>query len=487
MQLKDPALFRQDCYINGSWVKADSGATLPVNNPANGELVGKVPDLGAMETRRAIEAANSAWPAWRAITAKERANILRRWFELLLAHQDDLALLMTIEQGKPLPESKGEIAYAASFIEWFAEEGKRVYGDTIPSPQPDKRIIVIKEPVGVCAAITPWNFPAAMITRKVGPALAAGCVMVVKPAEQTPYSALALAELSQRAGVPNGVFNVITGKPEPIGAELATNSLVRKLTFTGSTAVGRLLMAQCAGTIKKLSLELGGNAPFIVFDDADLDAAVEGAIASKYRNAGQTCVCANRILVQDGVYDAFAEKLAQKVRSLKVGNGLETGVVQGPLIDEAAVAKVEEHLADALAHGARIVTGGKRHSLGGAFFEPTVLVDASPAMKLAREETFGPVAPLFHFQTEEEAIRLSNDTEFGLASYFYSRDIGRVWRVAEALEYGIVGVNTGLISNEVGPFGGMKQSGLGREGSKYGIEEYLEVKYLCLGGIEPIR
>ncbi|MGH8729241.1 MAG: NADP-dependent succinate-semialdehyde dehydrogenase [Burkholderiales bacterium] len=487
MQFKDSALFRQNCYINGSWVSADSGATLPVNNPANGELVGKVPDCGAAETRRAIEAADSAWPAWRAKTGKERANILRRWFDLLIAHQDDLALLMTVEQGKPLTESKGEIAYAASFIEWFAEEGKRVYGDTIPSPQLDKRIVVIKEPVGVCAAITPWNFPAAMITRKVGPALAAGCVMVVKPAEQTPYSALALAELSQRAGVPDGVFNVITGKPEPIGAELATNSLVRKLTFTGSTAVGRLLMAQCAGTIKKLSLELGGNAPFIVFDDADLDAAVEGAIASKYRNAGQTCVCANRILVQDGIYDAFADKLAQKVRTFKVGNGLEPGVVQGPLIDDAAVAKVEEHLADALTHGARVVTGGKRHSLGGTFFEPTVLVDVTPAMKLAREETFGPVAPLFRFQSEEEAIRLSNDTEFGLASYFYSRDIGRVWRVAEALEYGIVGVNTGIISNEVGPFGGMKQSGLGREGSKYGIEEYLEVKYLCLGGIEQIR
>lgn len=487
MQFKDPGLFRQRCYIDGGWVEADSGATLPVNNPANGELVGNVPDCGAAETRRAIEAANAAWPAWRAKTAKERANILRRWFELLLANQDDLALLMTTEQGKPLTESKGEIAYAASFIEWFAEEGKRVYGDTIPSPQPGKRIVVIKEPIGVCAAITPWNFPAAMITRKVGPALAAGCVMVVKPAEQTPYSALALAELSQRAGVPNGVFNVITGKPEPIGAELATNPLVRKLTFTGSTAVGRLLMAQCAGTIKKLSLELGGNAPFLIFDDADVDAAVEGAIASKYRNAGQTCVCANRILVQDGIYDAFAGKLANKVRGFKVGNGLEPGVVQGPLIDEAAVVKVEEHLADAVAHGARVVAGGKRHSLGGTFFEPTVLVDTTPAMKLAREETFGPVAPLFRFRTEEDAVRMANDTEFGLASYFYSRDIARVWRVAEALEYGIVGVNTGIISNEAGPFGGMKQSGLGREGSKYGIEEYLEVKYLCLGGIEPIR
>ncbi len=484
MKLNDPKLFRQQCYSNGSWGDADSGATIPVRNPAYGELVGMVPKFGVTETRRAIEAANVGWPAWRAKTAQERANNLRRWFEVLLAHQDDLALLMTLEQGKPLTESKGEIVYAASFIEWFAEEGKRVYGDTIPSPQSDKRIVVIKQAVGVCAAITPWNFPAAMITRKVAPALAAGCVVVVKPAEQTPFSALALAELSQRAGVPNGVFNVITGKPEPIGAELATNPLVRKLTFTGSTAVGRLLMAQCAGTIKKLSLELGGNAPFIVFDDADLDAATEGAIASKYRNAGQTCVCANRILVQGGVYDAFADKLAQKVRGLKVGNGLEPGVVQGPLIDEAAVAKVEEHLADALAHGARIVTGGKRHSLGGTFFEPTVLKDATSDMKLAREETFGPVAPLFRFESEEEAIRLANDTEFGLASYFYSRDIGRVWRVAEALECGIVGVNTGLISNEVGPFGGMKQSGLGREGSKYGIEEFLEVKYVCLGGID---
>ncbi|HKV54774.1 MAG TPA: NADP-dependent succinate-semialdehyde dehydrogenase [Candidatus Binataceae bacterium] len=482
--LKDGKLLRQQCYVAGAWVDADNHSTTPVRNPATGETVGTVPNLGATETRRAIEAANAAWPAWRAKTGKERASVMRRWFELLLANQDDLALLMTTEQGKPLDESKGEIAYAASFIEWFAEEAKRVYGDTIPAPQADKRILVIKQPVGVCAAITPWNFPAAMITRKVAPALAAGCVMVVKPAEQTPFSALALAELSERAGVPKGVLNVITGKAEPIGAELTANPLVRKLTFTGSTTVGRILMAQCAGTIKKLSLELGGNAPFIVFDDADLDAAVEGAIASKYRNTGQTCVCANRILVQDGIYDAFANKLAQKVNGLKVGNGVEPGVVQGPLIDEAAVAKVEEHLADALAHGAGVVTGGKRHALGGTFFEPTVLADASPAMKLAREETFGPVAPLFRFHSEEEAVRMANDTEFGLASYFYGSDIGRVWRVAEALECGIVGVNTGLISNEVGPFGGMKQSGLGREGSRYGIEEYLEMKYVCFGGID---
>jgi succinate-semialdehyde dehydrogenase/glutarate-semialdehyde dehydrogenase len=482
MRLKDPELFRQRCYIDGAWL--DSDKTLAVRNPANGEVLGGVPDLRGAETCSAIEAANAAWPAWRAKTAKERALILRRWSDLMLANQDDLALLMTSEQGKPLAESKGEIAYAASFIEWFAEEAKRVYGDTIPSPWAEKRIVVMKEPVGVCAAITPWNFPAAMITRKAGAALASGCTIVVKPAEQTPYSALALAELSERAGVPKGVFNVITGHAEPIGVELTTNPLVRKVTFTGSTEVGRLLMKQCAGTIKKLSLELGGNAPFIVFDDADLDAAVEGAIASKFRNAGQTCVCANRILVQNGIYDAFADKLAQKIPTLKVGNGLEPGVLQGPLINEAAVVKVEEHLADAVAHGARVVTGGKRHALGGTFFEPTVLTEASPAMKLAREETFGPVAALFRFHTDEEAVRMANDTEFGLASYFYSRDIGRIWRIAEALEYGIVGVNTGLISNEVGPFGGMKQSGLGREGSKYGIEEFLEVKYVCLGGID---
>jgi succinate-semialdehyde dehydrogenase/glutarate-semialdehyde dehydrogenase len=482
MRFNDPQLFRQRCYIDGQWV--DSDKSFPVRNPANGEVLGRGPGLGAAETRRAIEAANAASPAWRAKTAKERAIILRRWSDLMLANQDDLALLMTSEQGKPLAESKTEITYAASFIEWFAEEGKRVYGDTIPSPWPEKRIVVMKEPVGVCAAITPWNFPAAMITRKAGAALAAGCTIVVKPAEQTPYSALALAELSERAGVPKGVFNVITGHPEAIGAELTRNSLVRKVTFTGSTQVGRLLMEQCAGTIKKLSLELGGNAPFIVFDDADLDAAVEGALASKFRNAGQTCVCANRILVQDRVYDAFADKLAQKVPTLKVGNGLEPGVLQGPLIDEAAVAKVEEHLADALAHGGRVLVGGKRHALGGTFFEPTVLTEATSAMKLAREETFGPVAALFRFRNEQDAVRMANDTEFGLASYFYSRDIGRIWRIAEALEYGIVGVNTGLISNEVAPFGGMKQSGLGREGSKYGIEEFLEVKYVCMGGID---
>ncbi len=481
LQLKDAALFRQQCYVDGAWCDADSGKTIAVTNPATGAALGSVPNMGADETRRAIEAASAAWPAWRAKTGKERAAVLRKWNDLMLANQEDLARLMTAEQGKPLNESRGEIAYAASFIEWFAEEGKRIYGDTIPGHQADKRIVVIKEPIGVCAAITPWNFPAAMITRKAGPALAAGCTMVLKPATATPFSALALAELAERAGVPNGVFSVVTGSASAIGSEMTGNPLVRKLTFTGSTEIGKLLLKQCAATVKKTSMELGGNAPFIVFDDADLDAAADGAIASKYRNAGQTCVCANRILVQDSVYDAFAEKLADRVRQLKVGDGMEQGVAIGPLIDAAAVSKVEEHIDDALAKGARIVVGGKRHALGGLFFEPTVLAGVNTRMKVTKEETFGPVAPLFNFKDEAEAIRLANDTEFGLASYFYARDLGRVWRVSEGLEYGIVGINTGIISTEVAPFGGVKESGLGREGSKYGIEDFLEIKYLCMG------
>jgi succinate-semialdehyde dehydrogenase/glutarate-semialdehyde dehydrogenase len=446
--------------------------------------IGTVPNMGQAETRRAIEAASAAWPAWRARTAKERSAILRKWYELMMANQEDLAVLMTVEQGKPLTESRGEVAYGAAFIEWFAEEAKRIYGDTIPAQAPDRRIVVIKEPVGVCAAVTPWNFPNAMITRKAGPALAAGCTMVIKPASMTPYSALALCELAERAGIPNGVISVVTGASGPIGAELTSNPLVRKFTFTGSTAVGKQLMQQCATTVKKVSLELGGNAPFIVFDDADLDAAADGALASKYRNSGQTCVCANRIFVQEGVYDAFAKKLADKVAAMKVGSGLESGVVQGPLIDMKAVEKVEEHVADALAKGARVVVGGKRHEKGGQFFQPTVLADVNTSMKITREETFGPVAPLYRFKTEQELIKLANDTEFGLAAYFYSRDIGRVWRVAEAIESGIVGINIGIISTEVAPFGGMKESGIGREGSKYGIEEFLEVKYLCMGGID---
>ncbi len=483
LALKDPTLLRQQCYVDGQWADADSGVTIAVHNPATGAMLGTIPRMGTAETRRAIEAANAAWPAWRSKTGKERAAVLRRWFDLMVANQDDLAAIMTAEQGKPLAEAKGEIAYAASFLEWFAEEGKRIYGDVMPHPQGDKRIVVLKQPVGVCAAITPWNFPAAMITRKAGPALAAGCVMVLKPATQTPYSALALAELAERAGVPKGVFSVVTGSSAEIGAEMTSSTLVRKLTFTGSTEVGRKLMAQCAETIKKMSLELGGNAPFLVFDDADLDAAVEGAMASKYRNAGQTCVCANRLIVQDGVYDAFLAKLAAKVKTLQVGNGTEAGVTTGPLIDAAAVAKVEEHVADALAKGARLVSGGRRHALGGQFYEPTILADVTTDMKVAVEETFGPVAPVFRFKTEEEALAMANDTEFGLAAYFYSRDIGRVWRVSEGIESGIVGVNVGIISNEVAPFGGVKQSGLGREGSKYGIEDFLEVKYLCMGGI----
>ncbi|EOE3503236.1 NADP-dependent succinate-semialdehyde dehydrogenase [Pseudomonas aeruginosa] len=483
MQLKDAKLFRQQAYVDGAWVDADNGQTIKVNNPATGEIIGSVPKMGAAETRRAIEAADKALPAWRALTAKERANKLRRWFDLMIENQDDLARLMTIEQGKPLAEAKGEIAYAASFLEWFGEEAKRIYGDTIPGHQPDKRIIVIKQPIGVTAAITPWNFPSAMITRKAGPALAAGCTMVLKPASQTPYSALALAELAERAGIPKGVFSVVTGSAGEVGGELTSNPIVRKLTFTGSTEIGRQLMAECAQDIKKVSLELGGNAPFIVFDDADLDAAVEGALISKYRNNGQTCVCANRLYVQDGVYDAFVDKLKAAVAKLSIGNGLEAGVTTGPLIDAKAVAKVEEHIADAVSKGAKVVSGGKPHALGGTFFEPTILVDVPKNALVSKDETFGPLAPVFRFKDEAEVIAMSNDTEFGLASYFYARDLARVFRVAEQLEYGMVGINTGLISNEVAPFGGIKASGLGREGSKYGIEDYLEIKYLCLGGI----
>jgi succinate-semialdehyde dehydrogenase/glutarate-semialdehyde dehydrogenase len=483
LQLKDPGLLRQQAYVNGEWADADNGSTLAVTNPATGAQIGTIPHMGAAETRRAIDAANAAWPAWRKKSAKERAAILRKWNDLILENTDDLALLMTTEQGKPLAESKGEVAYGASFIEWFAEEAKRVAGETLASPWADRRLLVTKEPIGVCAAITPWNFPIAMITRKVGPALAAGCTMVLKPAEATPYCALALAVLAERAGVPPGVFSVVTGSPKDIGAEMTGNPIVRKLTFTGSTAVGRLLMQQCAPTIKKLSLELGGNAPFIVFDDADLDAAVEGALASKYRNAGQTCVCANRIYVQDAIYDQFADKLVAAVAKLKVGNGVEDGVTQGPLIDEKAVQKVEQHVADALSKGGRLLLGGQRHALGHSFFQPTVIADVTSDMTVAAEETFGPLAPLFRFHTDEEAVTLANSTEFGLASYFYSRDIGRIWRVAEGLESGMVGVNTGLISNEVAPFGGVKQSGLGREGSHYGLDDFLVIKYICMGGI----
>jgi succinate-semialdehyde dehydrogenase/glutarate-semialdehyde dehydrogenase len=484
LKLQDQKLFRQQAYIDGEWVEAIGTASLPVKNPASGETLGTVPKMAAEETRRAIEAANQAMPAWRAKTAKQRAQILRKWADLMMEHQDDLAALMTAEQGKPLAESKGEIAYAASFIEWFGEEGKRIYGDTIPAHAPDKRIVVTKEPIGVCAAITPWNFPAAMITRKCGPALAAGCTMVLKPASATPYSALALCELAERAGVPKGVFSCVTGGAKEIGAEMTSNPIVRKLTFTGSTEIGKLLMEQCAATVKKTSMELGGNAPFIVFDDADIEEAVKGAIASKYRNAGQTCVCANRILVQDGVYGAFTKRLAEVAGAMKVGNGFEQGVLIGPLIDMKAVEKVEAHIADALNKGAKVVIGGHRSSLGGSFFEPTVLSGVTTDMVITKEETFGPVAPLYRFKTEAEAVEMANDTEFGLAAYFYSRDIGRIWRVAEALEYGIVGINEGIISTEIAPFGGMKESGIGREGSKYGIEDYLEIKYLCMGGID---
>jgi succinate-semialdehyde dehydrogenase/glutarate-semialdehyde dehydrogenase len=482
LPLKDPKLFRTQCYLDGEWL--GSPQTLSVRNPATGAVLGTVPKLGAEEARRAIDAAERAWPAWRAKTAKERSVILRKWFDLMMANQEDLAQILTAEQGKPLSEARGEIAYGASFIEWFAEEGKRAYGDVIPQHQADKRVLVIKQPIGVCALITPWNFPNAMITRKAGPALAAGCTVVIKPASQTPYSALAMAELGERAGIPKGVLNVLTGDSKAIGGELCANSKVRKLSFTGSTETGRVLMKQCADTIKKLSLELGGNAPFIVFDDADLDAAVEGALASKYRNAGQTCVCANRLYVQDGVYDAFAAKLTEKVQGFKVGPGTEPGVVIGPLIDEQGVKKVESHVADALSKGAKTVLGGKRHSLGGLFFQPTVLTGVTPDMLVSHEETFGPVAPLIRFNTEADAIRLANDTEFGLSGYFYSRDIGRIFRVAEQMETGIVGANVGIISTEIAPFGGVKQSGLGREGSKYGLEEYMEIKYILLGGLD---
>ena len=484
MQLRDKGLFREQCYVNGEWVHADSGVTFDVNNPANNQRLGSVPKMGAAETRRAVQSASDAYPAWRALTAKERGAILRKWYELMLLHQEDLALLMTSEQGKPLQEARGEVLYGAAFIDWFAEEGKRTYGDTIPQPNNDWRIVVSKEPIGVCAAITPWNFPNAMIARKVGPALAAGCTMVARPASQTPFSALAMAELGARAGIPKGVFSVITGSSTEMGKELTHSKIVRKLTFTGSTEIGKLLMEQSASTVKKISLELGGNAPFIVFDDADLDAAVDGAMASKFRNTGQTCVCANRILVQDQVYDEFAAKLTQAVSGMKVGNGAEDGVNQGPMIDIAAVEKVEEHIQDAVTRGARVITGGKRHALGGTFYEPTVLADVTPEMRIAHEETFGPVAPLFRFKSEIQAIEMANDTEFGLAGYFYSRDVGRIWRVSEGLEFGLVGVNAGVISTEVAPFGGMKESGIGREGSYQGIEEYLEIKYICMGGIE---
>lgn len=486
MELHCPELFRQQAFIDGHWCEAEQGGRTEICNPATGERLGSVPNMGAAETRRAILAAQAAQPVWRRKAAKERAAILRKWHDLMLQHQEDLARIMTAEQGKPLAEARGEIAYAASFIEWFAEEGKRVYGDIIPGHQPDKRILVQKEPIGVTAAITPWNFPSAMITRKAGPALAAGCAMVLKPAPQTPFSALAMVFLAEQAGLPAGLLSVITadvGRSREVGGELCANPIVRKLSFTGSTAVGIQLMQQCAPTLKKLSLELGGNAPFIVFDDADLDAAVEGAMISKYRNAGQTCVCANRIYVQDSVYEAFAAKLAEAVATLKVGNGAEAGVTTGPLIDANALAKVQRHLKDATDKGARVLCGGQPHALGGFFFEPTVLTGVDASMLVAREETFGPLAPLFRFSDEADVIRQANDTEFGLAAYFYARDLGRVFRVAEALEYGMVGINTGLISTEVAPFGGMKSSGLGREGSKYGIEDYLEIKYLCLGGI----
>jgi succinate-semialdehyde dehydrogenase/glutarate-semialdehyde dehydrogenase len=482
--LTDTALLQSKGYINGAWAAADSGKTFAVLNPATGAHLGDVPDMGAAETRRAIEAADAALKPWGSKTAKERAKILRDWFTLIMAAQEDLAQLMTAEQGKPLAESRGEVVYGASFIEWFAEEGKRVYGDTIPSHKPDARIIVTKQPIGVVGAITPWNFPNAMITRKVAPALAAGCTVVVKPGEDTPLSALALAELAERAGVPAGVFNVVTAAHgAEVGGELTSNPIVRKISFTGSTPVGKLLMKQCADTVKKVALELGGNAPFIVFDDADLDAAVAGAMASKYRNAGQTCVCANRLLVQDGVYDAFAEKLAAAVNALKMGNGVETGVTQGPLINEAAAAKVDTLVKDAVAKGATVVTGGKRAEGAGTFYEPTILTNVSKDMDCFSQEIFGPVAPLYRFSTEDEAIAMANDTQYGLAAYFYARDIGRVWRVSEGLEYGIVGINEGIISTEVAPFGGVKESGMGREGSKYGIEDFLEIKYLCMGGL----
>jgi succinate-semialdehyde dehydrogenase / glutarate-semialdehyde dehydrogenase len=483
IKLTDPSLWKERGFIAGAWAPADSGQTTEIRNPASGEVLGAVPYMGAAETRRAIEAAHTAMPGWAKKTAGERAKIMRKWFDLMLANLDDLAIIMTAEQGKPLAESRGEIAYAASFIEWFAEEGKRIYGDIIPGHQADKRIMVLRQPIGVVAAITPWNFPAAMITRKAGPAIAAGCPIVVKPAPQTPFSALAMAELAHRAGIPAGVLNVVTGDAVAIGGEFTGNDKVRKLSFTGSTPVGKLLMSQCAGTVKKVALELGGNAPFLVLDDADLDAAVTGAIHSKYRNTGQTCVCANRFIVQSKVYDAFTQKLTAAVRKLRVGDGLKGETDQGPLIDEKALAKVEAHIADAKAKGAVVATGGMRHALGGTFYEPTVLTNVSSQMILAREETFGPVAPLFRVESDDEAVRLANDTEFGLAAYVYTRDLARSWRVTEALEYGIVGLNTGLISTEVAPFGGVKESGIGREGSRYGILEFTELKYICVGGI----
>jgi succinate-semialdehyde dehydrogenase/glutarate-semialdehyde dehydrogenase len=483
LSLKDLRLLRMQAFVNGQWVDADSGATIAVTNPATRETVGTIAQMGVEETRRAIDAAHAALPAWRNTLAKDRGRLLRRWFDLIIENQDDLALLLTTEQGKPIAEARSEVVSGAAFIEWFAEEGRRTYGETIPAPAQDRRVVVIKQAIGVCAAITPWNFPNTIITRKAGAALAAGCTMVVRPASNTPYSALALAELSARAGIPPGVFNVITGAPEEIGRELTTNPLVRKLSFTGSTGVGRKLMAQCASTIKKVALELGGNAPFIVFDDADVEAAIEGALASKFRNVGQACVGANRFYVHDRVYDAFAEGLVEKVKSLRVGNGAENGVTVGPLIDVRAMEKVEDHIADAVSRGARVLTGGRRHELGGSFFEPTVLADATAQMKVAREETFGPLAPLFRFTDEAELIAAANDTEFGLAAYFYSRDNARAWRVAEALEVGMVGVNVGLMANEAVPFGGIKESGVGREGSRYGIEDYLEVKYICIGGM----
>lgn len=484
INLNDPTLLHQQCYIDGQWVNAASGAIIEVNNPATGETIATVPELAGDEVAGAIDAANAAWVSWRKTTGKERCNLMHRWFSLMLEHQEDLARLMTLEQGKPLAESRGEIAYAASFLEWFGEEAKRIYGDVMGHPQPGKRIVVLKQPIGVVGAITPWNFPTAMITRKCAPALAAGCTVVIKPASQTPLSALALAELAERAGIPKGVVNIVTGKGSTIGSELTTSPIVRKISFTGSTEVGKTLMEQSASTVKKVSLELGGNAPFIVFDDADLDAAVTAAMACKFRNAGQTCVCANRLLVQDGVYDAFAEKLTAAVNAIQIGNGLDDGVQQGPLIDDYAVQKAEEHILDAQQHGAEVIAGGGRHQLGQSFFQPTVMINVDRKMKISHEETFGPVAPLFRFSTEDEAIEMANDTEFGLAAYFFSRDLGRVWRVSEALEYGIVGVNEGIISNEIAPFGGVKESGIGREGSKYGMEDYLEIKYLCIGGIE---
>ncbi|MDH3903795.1 MAG: NAD-dependent succinate-semialdehyde dehydrogenase [Xanthomonadales bacterium] len=484
LNLTDPSLLKTKAYVDGQWCDADNGNTFDVINPATGGVIAPVPDMGADETRRAIEAANAAWPAWRAKTAKERANILRKLYFLMMENQEDLAQILTAECGKPIIEGRGEIAYGASFIEWFGEEAKRVYGDVIPAPFNDRRIVVVKQPIGVCAAITPWNFPIAMVTRKVGPALAAGCPIILKPAHDTPLSALALVELAERAGVPAGVFSVITSHGgSVVGAEMTSNPIVRKLSFTGSTAIGKILMRQCSDTIKKMSLELGGNAPFIVFDDADVDAAVSGAIASKYRNTGQTCVCVNRFLIQDGIYDLFTSKLVAAVEAMKIGNGAEEGVAQGPLINVAGLEKVEDHVQDALDKGAKIATGGQRHELGGTFYQPTVLTGAGKDMKIANEETFGPVSALFRFSTEDEAIAMSNDTEFGLAAYFYTRDAARVWRVAEALEYGIVGVNEGIISTEVAPFGGVKESGLGREGSKYGIEDFMEIKYMCMGGI----